>query len=95
MKTLWITLFIFLLATCSQSRSDDTNPGLPGANHADRKTLTEEECSSKNGKIMGDPGDGRIHRPNYICPSGKPPLGSVRYETGDMIPVEGSVCCPQ
>ncbi len=57
--------------------------------------MTPDQCEARGGTIMGDPGDGRIHRPDYRCPNGEPALGPVRYETGDMIPVEGSVCCPK
>lgn len=73
-----------------------------GSNHDDgipqqsqRLMLSAEECEARGGQIMGDPGDGRIHRPEYRCPNGKPPIGTVSYETGEMIPVEGSVCCPR
>ncbi|MCR9143951.1 MAG: hypothetical protein NXI24_17020 [bacterium] len=86
-------LAIALLLWGGCAKSTHENGGTTGT---ERATLSEEECLARKGKIMGDPGDGRIHRPSYRCPNGRPPLGSIRYdETGDMIPVEGSVCCPR
>lgn len=55
---------------------------------AERPTLTAEECENDGGTIVGDPGDGSVHREEYRCESGEAPIG--RVESG----IEGSVCCP-
>lgn len=55
---------------------------------ADRPTSTIEECEAQGGTIVGDPGDGSVHREDYRCESGEAPIS--RIESG----VEGSVCCP-
>lgn len=57
--------------------------------------LTTAQCIQAGGSIVGDPGDGSVHRPDYICESGLPPLGAIRFLEGEPIPVEGAVCCPQ
>ena len=43
--------------------------------------------TAKGGNVVGDIGDGAIHRPEYRCPSGSPPIGRI------ALGVEGSVCC--
>ncbi|MEQ9366078.1 MAG: hypothetical protein RIF32_17675 [Leptospirales bacterium] len=87
-----------LAGGCAKSRNGSPGTGgesgLPVAESQARAIISPDACEARGGVIIGDPGDGRIHRPKYLCPSGKPPLAAVRYETGDMIPVEGSVCCP-
>lgn len=45
--------------------------------------------------MVGDIGDGAVHRPEYVCPSGHPPLGSIVAGAGEPIGVEGAVCCPK
>jgi hypothetical protein len=54
---------------------------------ADRPELTTEACEAKGGKVVGDIGDGAVHRPDYKCESGLAPIGRV------ALGVEGSVCC--
>lgn len=54
---------------------------------AERPSMTAEECEAAGGSVVGDIGDGAIHRPEYVCPSGQPPVGSI------PLGVEGSVCC--
>ena len=71
--------------------SPEPNPG--GA--AERPQLTAEACEASGGTVVGDIGDGAIHRPDYRCPSGSPPSGSIRAAAGGPIAVEGSVCCPK
>ena len=52
------------------------------------------ECTAKGGTVVGDIGDGAIHRPDYLCPdSGKPPLGPIEPQPGEPVAVEGAVCC--
>lgn len=56
--------------------------------------LTAARCEAAGGKVVGDIGDGAIHRPEYRCASGKAPLGKVVGEAGQPVAIEGSVCCP-
>ncbi len=62
---------------------------LPTGPTAQRATLSADECESQGGTLVGDIGDGATHQPDYLCPSGQPPLGDV------PLGIEGSVCCPQ
>ncbi len=55
---------------------------------ADRPTFTVEQCEDEGGTIVGDPGDGSVHREDYRCENGEPPI--ARIDSG----IEGSVCCP-
>lgn len=61
---------------------------------SERPKLTADECSAKGGSVVGDIGDGAIHRPDYRCPSGSGPLGSIEASGEGPVAVEGSVCCP-
>ena len=61
----------------------------------ERKALTQEECAAQSGNIVGDIGDGATHRSDYVCPSGKPPLGDIAPPAAGPIAIEGSVCCPR
>jgi len=54
---------------------------------AERPAMSAEDCTAKGGKVVGDIGDGAIHRPDYRCPSGSAPMGRI------ALGVEGSVCC--
>lgn len=49
--------------------------------------MTAEDCTAQGGTVVGDPGDGSTHRPDFRCASGKPPIGAV--DSG----IEGAVCC--
>ena len=63
----------------------------------ERSTLTSTECEAKGGQVVGDIGDGAIHRPDYRCAdSGQAPVGDIVQRPSDDGPVavEGSVCCP-
>ena len=60
-----------------------------------RPSLTSEECEASGGTIVGDIGDGAIHRPEYRCPSGAAPSGSIKAPEGGPMAIEGSVCCPK
>ncbi len=72
----------------------DATAGAPSDAPADRPALTDAECQAKGGTIVGDIGDGAIHKPDYKCEGGQPPLGSIRAEGDAPVAVEGSVCCP-
>lgn len=60
----------------------------------DDEPLTRAVCEKKGGAVVGDIGDGAIHKPDYRCPSGQPPLGSIVPAPGEPIASEGEVCCP-
>jgi len=45
--------------------------------------------------LVGDIGDGAIHRPEYRCPNGAKPSGSISAAAGGPLAIEGSVCCPR
>jgi hypothetical protein len=61
---------------------------------ADDEPLTRAVCEKRGGTVVGDIGDGAIHKPDYRCPSGEPPLGSIVPAQGEPIASEGAVCCP-
>ncbi len=68
----------------------------PGGEAApSRSAVTAEACEASGGSVVGDIGDGAIHRADYRCPSGKPPSGDIRAPAGGPMGVEGSVCCPR
>lgn len=79
-----------VLAGCATSQQPTQEPSTPG-----RKALTQEQCEAQTGHVVGDIGDGATHRPDYLCPSGKPPLGDIASPAGGPIAIEGSVCCPR
>lgn len=90
---------LLALAACGGSTTEAEEPppdeavgepdeGLPPDEEiAERPSMTAEECEAAGGSVVGDIGDGAIHRPDYVCPSGQPPVGSI------PLGVEGSVCC--
>ncbi len=56
--------------------------------------LTAAECDKQGGHVVGDIGDGATQRPDYRChESGQPPVGRIRVEAGQPVPIEGAVCC--
>lgn len=67
--------------------------GSPTDEPAERESLTAAECEAKGGSVVGDIGDGAIHRPEYRCENGEPPLGSIKAEGDGPIATEGAVCC--
>lgn len=83
-----------VLAGCGPSQPPLQSPSTDDS-ASERKALAPEECEAQGGSVVGDIGDGATHRPDYVCPSGKPPLGNIAPPAGDPIPVEGAVCCPR
>lgn len=60
----------------------------------DEDALTAKECERQGGTVVGDPGDGSVHDPEYRCEdSGEPPIGSIVTEDGKPFGIEGAVCC--
>jgi hypothetical protein len=55
---------------------------------ASPEVLTVEECEDGGGTVVGDPGDGSTHDPDYRCEDGRRPIGRVDFG------IEGGVCCP-
>jgi hypothetical protein len=70
------------------------SPG-PTERAAERPELTAEACEASGGTVVGDIGDGAIHRADYRCPNGAEPSGSIRASEGGPMAVEGAVCCPK
>lgn len=95
-----VSSFLLLLAACGSSAAPSAGtPATTAEPPAPRSTegssaLTAEECEKQGGHVVGDIGDGAIHRPGYRCPgSGEPPIGPIKLEPGRPVPIEGSVCC--
>lgn len=93
---------LLLLAGCAnksgtESTGSATPPPAdpkPPAAGSDRASMTNAECEAKGGRVVGDIGDGAIHRPDYTCEGGQPPLGNIGPTEGEPVAIEGSVCCP-
>lgn len=97
LHTIRCALFV-ILAACGSSHppSPQAPPQSPVAGESgERKSLTQTECEAQGGSVVGDIGDGATRRPDYICPSGKPPLGNIAPPAGGPIAIEGNVCCPR
>jgi hypothetical protein len=86
-----------VLAGCGPSQPPPQGPptGDPVMGTPERKALTQEQCEAQGGSVVGDIGDGATHRPDYVCPSGRPPLGDIAPPAGGPIAIEGAVCCPR
>jgi hypothetical protein len=92
------------LAGCGGAQSEPATPSReepppaaqpePGTSGA-RPTITAQDCEAAGGTVVGDIGDGAIHRPEYVCASGVAPTGAIRAPEGEPMAVEGSVCCPK
>ena len=80
-------MFAVVFAGCVSSQSPPPT--------GERNTLSEQECKAQGGSVVGDIGDGATHRSDYVCASGKAPLGDMALPEQGPIPVEGAVCCPR
>ncbi len=79
----------------SDADTDVGAPANPSDAPAPSTTMTAEACEAQGGKVVGDIGDGAIHRPGYTCPEGgAPPLGTISAAPDGPVAIEGSVCCP-
>jgi hypothetical protein len=103
MRPFTFTLGLILLAACSSSSSTPP-PNAPEPPSQDQPAETESgspanqitaaDCEGQGGKVIGDIGDGAVHRPDYRCEgSGEPPIGTIAAEPGGPVAVEGAVCC--
>jgi hypothetical protein len=101
--TLWV-------AACGGAQTEPTTPSSTGASaeastaepqpqaapgKGERPSMTAQECEAAGGTVVGDIGDGAIHKPDYLCASGSPPSASIRAAEGQPVAVEGNVCCPK
>ena len=86
-----------VLAGCGVSQPPPQNPptGASAKGGREPTSLAQEECEAQGGNVVGDIGDGATQRADYVCPSGKPPLGKITPPAGGPVPVEGAVCCPR
>lgn len=60
---------------------------------SERPGISAADCESQGGTVVGDIGDGAIHKPDYLCESGEPPIGTITADPDGPVAVEGSVCC--
>lgn len=80
-------------APAEASTAEPTPQPAPGK--GERPSMTAQECEAAGGTVVGDIGDGAIHKPDYVCASGSPPSASIRAAEGQPIAIEGNVCCPK
>jgi hypothetical protein len=107
MRASIVILGFALLAACSKPPStpptqesggedkpvDEGTPAAEGGSE-ERPGLTAAACEEQGGQVVGDIGDGAIHRPDYVCPdSGVAPIGTITADPGGPVAVEGAVCC--
>lgn len=92
-------LMLLILVGCVQSSENknelDGSELIDKENMSVKESLTREQCAQRGGVEIGDIGDGRIHRADYLCPNKQAPLGVISYIEGQVIAIEGSVCCGQ
>lgn len=100
MSTL-VVATLFAIAACGGKDNSPTQPSPPAApteqappSRPSGTPMTAAQCTAAGGEVVGDIGDGAIHRPDYRCPqSGEPPLGPIQSEAGEPVAIEGAVCC--
>lgn len=91
-------LFILMLSgltACVTKVSDQPRvvSASPGLGSMPGMLMSVEECGAAGGRVIGDIGDGRVHRADYLCDTGDAPLGTIIYKDGEPITTEGAVCC--
>jgi hypothetical protein len=92
MRITALGLALALFAACSTP--PPTQPQTPEPAAAEpRAGLTAAACEAKGGQVIGDIGDGAVHRPDYRCAGGEPPMGPIAADPGGPIATEGAVCC--
>lgn len=96
-RILGLCFLVPAAAACGASSSPDSTPTSEASATAgptdapagaDRPEMTTADCEAKGGKVVGDIGDGAVHKPDYKCESGAAPIGRI------ALGIEGSVCCP-
>lgn len=94
MRILSLAFTVLLFAACSKSSKPAESPApVEPAAPAARPTVSSADCEAQGGEVIGDIGDGAVHRPDYVCASGAAPIASVSNTSGEAVAVEGSVCC--
>ena len=71
-----------------------TTPGAP-SDDTQRPSITAAACEANHGTVVGDIGDGAIHRAEYRCVNGAKPTANISSAEAGPVAVEGSVCCPR
>lgn len=66
---------------------------IPSTATPEKPLMTRAECATNGGTVVGDIGNGAIHRPEYRCESGLAPIARITYLEGEPIATEGEVCC--
>ena len=56
-----------LLVACGGGKQAAPPPQPTAPTAGSASTMTAEECTSAGGEVVGDIGDGAIHRPEYRC----------------------------
>lgn len=88
---------IIAVAACGGSKPASTPEPAPtttGHEQGSAASMTAQECTDQGGEVVGDIGDGAVHRPDYKCAkSGEPPIGHIAAEPGKPAAIEGAVCC--
>ena len=91
----WVLAVVLAGCGASQPPPQGTPAGEPANGAPERKAIAQQDCEAQGGTVVGDIGDGATHRPGYVCPSGKPPLGDIAQPPGGPVAIEGAVCCPR
>lgn len=68
--------------------SDSTGVATTGA-----AWISHDDCIAEGGTVIGDPGDGSVFEPDYMCPDGGVLLGVLDFMPGMPFPENGGVCC--
>ena len=96
MERLFFVLALSLAACGGKQSAPPTpaSPAEPSGSTSSGSSLTAQQCQEAGGEVVGDIGDGAIHRPDYRCAkSGNPPLGPIAASPGEPQAIEGAVCC--
>ncbi len=90
-----LILIISAALGCGSSKpAPAPGPATPPSEHGTETSLTTQQCTEAGGEVVGDIGDGAIHKPDYRCAkSGAPPIAHIAAEPGKPAAIEGAVCC--
>jgi hypothetical protein len=92
LRTLTVPFALAVALALAACGAKSSVPSAPSPTTA--APMTPAQCTAAGGEVVGDIGDGAIHRPEYRCPnSGQPPLGPIEPEPGEPRAIEGAVCC--